>query len=230
MKTQFYQRLTIPGATDRVDYHGVQRWTKNIDVFAADFVFVPVHEGLHWVMVMVSCARKVMVSYDSLGGPGKLHRSRVKAWLQQESLNKKQEEFDWSGWRDYAADCPQQGNRDDCGIFMCCFIRALSTGRATDDVVQTHMPIYRALAACELAQGQVLTPSDDGIGLLGAIRQRLAPSSDDGKGRKRSMPSPGDSSNGGEQKKGRFSRKRSMPSSDDGSNGARKLRRSSRKR
>ena len=42
----FYTKLV---EKDRVTHHElVERWTKNVDIFAKKFIFVPIHEGVHW--------------------------------------------------------------------------------------------------------------------------------------------------------------------------------------
>jgi sentrin-specific protease 1 len=55
------------------DYSRVRGWTKrrNVDIFAMDKVFVPVHKGNHWCMAVINFRDKKIEYYDSLaGGPG----------------------------------------------------------------------------------------------------------------------------------------------------------------
>ena len=46
--TFFYPKLMSNG------HSGVKRWTKrgNIDIFAKDFVLIPVHLGMHWCLAV----------------------------------------------------------------------------------------------------------------------------------------------------------------------------------
>ena len=34
-------------------YESVRRWTKNVDIFAKDFIFVPINEHLHWSLMVI---------------------------------------------------------------------------------------------------------------------------------------------------------------------------------
>ena len=50
--TFFYPKIMSGG-------HGaVRRWTKKVDIFAMDFMVVPVHLGVHWCL----CVRKLNFS------------------------------------------------------------------------------------------------------------------------------------------------------------------------
>ena len=46
---------------------GVKRWTKHVDIFGLDLIFVPVHLGDHWCLAMVDMMEKTMLYYDSYG-------------------------------------------------------------------------------------------------------------------------------------------------------------------
>lgn len=50
--TFFYPKIMGSG------YAGVRRWTRRVDVFAVDYVLVPIHLGMHWclaVSVLIVC-------------------------------------------------------------------------------------------------------------------------------------------------------------------------------
>ena len=34
-------------------YKTIKRWTKSVDVFEKDYLFVPIHNQLHWSLVLV---------------------------------------------------------------------------------------------------------------------------------------------------------------------------------
>jgi Ulp1 family protease len=55
----------------RKGYDRVARWTKNVDIFAYDYTFIPVHvesrdEGDHWCLVSVNVAWRRIDYFDSL--------------------------------------------------------------------------------------------------------------------------------------------------------------------
>lgn len=72
MKTMFYSRMCVidgpGGRQDTFDYPGVRRWTKKVDVFAHDMIFIPLHQGLHWALAVVNMRAKRIQYFDSLGG------------------------------------------------------------------------------------------------------------------------------------------------------------------
>jgi sentrin-specific protease 7 len=39
--------------TDRDKYERVKKWTKNVDVFDQDYLFVPIHDHAHWSVAIV---------------------------------------------------------------------------------------------------------------------------------------------------------------------------------
>ncbi|KAJ3333854.1 SUMO1 sentrin specific peptidase 1, partial [Kappamyces sp. JEL0680] len=60
--TFFYEKLQTNG------YSSVRRWTKKIDVFAKDFIIIPVHMGMHWCCSVINFRLKRFEYYDSLHG------------------------------------------------------------------------------------------------------------------------------------------------------------------
>jgi hypothetical protein len=72
MKTLFYSRMCViegaAGRQDTFDYPGVRRWTKKVDVFAHDMIFIPLHQGMHWALAVVNMRAKKIQYFDSMGG------------------------------------------------------------------------------------------------------------------------------------------------------------------
>lgn len=69
--TFFYKTLSERG------YDGVRRWSKNVlshikelhkNIFALDFMIIPVHLGNHWVLSVINFKKKRFEYYDSLHG------------------------------------------------------------------------------------------------------------------------------------------------------------------
>ena len=73
MKSFFYSRLCFlerPGGDkqDVFDFPGVRRWTRKVDVFSHDFIFIPLHQGMHWALAVVNMREKRLQYFDSMSG------------------------------------------------------------------------------------------------------------------------------------------------------------------
>ncbi|XP_041283726.1 sentrin-specific protease 3-like, partial [Onychostruthus taczanowskii] len=55
----FYDKLRTRG------YEGVQRWTKNVDIFGKELLLIPIHLEVHWSLVAVDVARRTITYFDS---------------------------------------------------------------------------------------------------------------------------------------------------------------------
>ncbi|KAK5463055.1 hypothetical protein LTS15_002767 [Exophiala xenobiotica] len=52
--TYFFETLTkTPRGKRGINYEGVSKWTKTVDLFKRDFVVVPVNENFHWYLVVI---------------------------------------------------------------------------------------------------------------------------------------------------------------------------------
>ena len=56
--TFFYPKITSGG------HSAVRRWTRKVDVFAVDYILIPVHLGMHWCLA-VSCKKILKVQNTS---------------------------------------------------------------------------------------------------------------------------------------------------------------------
>ncbi|ESQ29464.1 hypothetical protein EUTSA_v10023376mg [Eutrema salsugineum] len=145
--TYFYKKLS-----DAVTYKGndkdaffvkFRRWWKGVDLFRKAYIFIPIHEDLHWSLVIVCIPDKedesglTILHLDSLG----LHSKRsildnVKRFLKDEWIYLKQDDYSsnlpiseniWKNLprRISEADIqvPQQKNDFDCGPFVLFFIK-----------------------------------------------------------------------------------------------------------
>jgi sentrin-specific protease 7 len=52
--TFFYKRLLSDGPEDE----RLARWTKNVDIFSFDYIFIPIHSGVHWSLIIVAFPAK----------------------------------------------------------------------------------------------------------------------------------------------------------------------------
>lgn len=151
MNTFFIPRLLQGG------HQSVRRWTRKIDVFAYDIIPVPVHVGnVHWCMAIINLKEKYIKYYDSMGQSNKNVLDALQMYLQQESIDKKQIEFDMTGWRiESVRDSPKQMNGSDCGVFSCITAEYFSRG-ANITFSQEHMPHFRERMILEIATGKLI--------------------------------------------------------------------------
>ncbi|KAI8641356.1 Senp1 mutant in complex with sumo-1 [Parasitella parasitica] len=125
----------------------VKRWTKRVDIFAKDVLFVPINQSYHWVLGMMDMNKKIVAVYDSLGGNHDHTLSLFLSYLEQEHLDKKKTPFDTSDWQKQTPkDIPQQGNMSDCGAFTCTFAERLSRQKPFNFTQQDMETVRRRMA------------------------------------------------------------------------------------
>ncbi|OJJ32975.1 hypothetical protein ASPWEDRAFT_599768 [Aspergillus wentii DTO 134E9] len=64
----FFDTLTnLPrGKRGNINYEGVQKWTRNVDIFSYDYIVVPINETAHWYVAIICNLPKLqVVSGDS---------------------------------------------------------------------------------------------------------------------------------------------------------------------
>ncbi|KAF9392645.1 SUMO1 sentrin specific peptidase 1 [Podila verticillata] len=137
--TFFYKTLSESG------YDKVRRWTKKVNVFAMDYLLVPIHcSGNHWTSAVIDMKKKQVEYYDSLLGNSPKCFLILRDYLDRESQDKLKKPFDSTGWENVCPkDIPRQQNGYDCGVFTCTFIERKSRGMAKFDFSQQHMPLLR---------------------------------------------------------------------------------------
>ncbi|GJJ74528.1 sentrin-specific protease 1 [Entomortierella parvispora] len=122
--THFFSTLAEHG------YEKIRRWTKKVDLFALDYVLVPVHcSGNHWTTAVIDMKKKKIEYLDSLMGNNPKCFVLLRGYLESEHKDKKKTPFDFAGWTDNSPkNIPKQRNGFDCGVFTCTFIECKSRG------------------------------------------------------------------------------------------------------
>lgn len=168
-KRQLADRENLAGATPlnvhffssffypmlKQSYTRVRTWTRKFDLFQHDMIIIPVHLGQHWTLATINMRQKEIVFYDSMSRSG--HEDvMLLLWqyLDDEHKDKKKTPFDYTGWRFYQTEVPQQGNCSDCGVFMLRFADCVAAAK-TFDFAQTDMKFFRERIACEILQGEL---------------------------------------------------------------------------
>jgi len=148
--TFFYPKVMKDGHT------GVKRWTRRKDVFSYELIFIPVHLGVHWCLAVIDFKNKRIDYYDSMGGKNNQCLHALKSWVQEESLDKKKQEFPMDDWKlEHASNIPQQMNGSDCGMFALKFAEYVSR-RAKINFTQANMPYFRRRMVYEILTQQLL--------------------------------------------------------------------------
>ncbi|XP_069111084.1 sentrin-specific protease 1-like [Argopecten irradians] len=148
--TFFYPKVLSGG------HSAVRRWTKRIDVFSQDYILIPVHLGMHWCLAVVDFKKKLVQYFDSMGGENHQCVNAIKKYLCDESMDKKKQEFDLTGWATkIVKDIPQQMNGSDCGMFACKYAEYITRG-AKITFTQEHMPYFRRRMVYEILKAKLL--------------------------------------------------------------------------
>jgi Ulp1 family protease len=150
----FYAKLMEGGG--EANYKMVKRFSKKrkIDVFDVDKLIVPMNiNGHHWVFAVVNFLEKQIEYYDSLSGPPERQCKALKAYLQGESLSKRDSDFDFTGWKDCVVPnhVPLQANYVDCGVFTLKGIECVSQGQPLT-YTQEGMPRHRRCIAAIITE------------------------------------------------------------------------------
>ncbi|KAJ0237591.1 Ubiquitin-like-specific protease 1C [Hirschfeldia incana] len=145
--TFFYKKLieavSYKGNDKEASFVKLRRWWKGLDLFRKSYIFIPIHEDLHWSLVIICIPDKddesglTILHLDSLG----LHPTRsifnnVKRFLREEWSYMNQDAslpdlpISEKIWRDLPdrineaeVKVPQQKNDFDCGLFVLFFIQ-----------------------------------------------------------------------------------------------------------
>ncbi|XP_054156831.1 sentrin-specific protease 1-like [Oppia nitens] len=148
--TFFYKKLKDSGP------QSLKRWTRKVDIFANDFVFIPIHLGMHWCLAVINFKDKCLQYYDSMGGNNDECLQLLKAYVQTESLDKKKVTLDMSDWNIFnVKNIPQQENGSDCGMFSCKYAEYISRN-AKINFSQSHMPYFRRRMVYEILNKRLL--------------------------------------------------------------------------
>ena len=152
MSTYFFLNLIMRG------YEALERWTKDIDIFQYDILLVPIHLDMHWCLAIIDFRSPGVFYYDSMGGHNMPALSALLEYLRQEHQTKKGYDLDLRHFaKEIVADCPQQDNGSDCGVFVCKVAEFISRETSLT-FSQEDMAYYRKRMIWEIANNQLISP------------------------------------------------------------------------
>ena len=147
--------------TNKFKNHGfssIRRWTKNVDIFGYDLIFIPVHLPGHWCLATIDINNKTICMYDSLGKDRDDILKLFPKYLELEHKDKKNTEFDASNFKIInVKEIPLQENAEDCGVFTLKYAEYLSR-KAKFTFNQQDMPYYRKRMVYEIVKNIVIHP------------------------------------------------------------------------
>ena len=142
--TTFYKRLchvehtikggmNITGMTHSEKMHlGVQKWTKNQDIFKKKLLLFPVCRSAHWFLIVVllpelllmqkgpetETAETAVIVLNSLHGDCDDAVQNISFYLQEELFKKKGVQIEKVDLQCVVPQCPQQDDGSSCGIYI----------------------------------------------------------------------------------------------------------------
>uniref|UniRef100_A0A663LUZ3 SUMO specific peptidase 2 n=1 Tax=Athene cunicularia TaxID=194338 RepID=A0A663LUZ3_ATHCN len=120
--TFFYPKLISGG------YNAVRRWTRDVDLFKKDLIFVPIHLRHHWTLVVSQTGFFFRIGWGE--------KTSKKSHL---------------GF----GEIPQQENGSDCGVFLCKYADYISRDKPIT-FTQDDMPYFRKKMVWEIIHQQLL--------------------------------------------------------------------------
>lgn len=148
--TFFYPKLSEQG------HSSLRRWTRKVDVFAHDVLVVPVHLKMHWCVAVIDFRDRTIRYYDSMGQPNDLCLEHLRIYLKEESMDKKKQPYDTTGWKlENVTNIPQQMNGSDCGVFSCMFAEYICRN-AKITFTQQDMPYFRRKIVYEILNRKLI--------------------------------------------------------------------------
>ncbi|XP_026711352.1 sentrin-specific protease 2 [Athene cunicularia] len=150
--TFFYPKLISGG------YNAVRRWTRDVDLFKKDLIFVPIHLRHHWTLVVIDIRKKTIKYFDSIGHKKDEICETLFYYLQEESQQKRNLQLTFSEWTLHSMEeheIPQQENGSDCGVFLCKYADYISRDKPIT-FTQDDMPYFRKKMVWEIIHQQLL--------------------------------------------------------------------------
>jgi len=154
MNTYFFNKLV------KVGFKAVQRWTRKVNIFEKDMLFVPIHNELqeHWTLVVADLNKHTISFFDSLGEENNLALEEIKKYLAEEHMDKLKVKLEVSDWtlKNLKTESPQQYKSLDCGVFVCQTIEFLSRNQPLD-FSQDDMDMLRQRMLLEIVFSHIVT-------------------------------------------------------------------------
>lgn len=159
--TFFYKNLRDKGA------QSIKRWATKAKIGGraleeVERVFIPVHQGAHWTLLVVSPVARTIEYFDSMGGVADSYIRNVKLWLAAE-MGARFKENEWAVPTGTHGVGPRQTNGSDCGVFTCTTARMVALGVDPMAYGGEDMSVQRGRMAAELLNGGLFGDFDPSV-------------------------------------------------------------------
>lgn len=115
----------------------------------SECIFIPVHQGAHWTLLVLSPTQRTIEYFDSLGGRPAGFVAVAKRWLASELGDQYVE----AEWRVLESRSPQQRNGFDCGVFLSTTAKMVVLGIEPECYGQADIQTQRRRMVAELING-----------------------------------------------------------------------------
>ena len=116
---------------------------------------VPIRLDVHWILVSINLKEETIFAYDSLNYDTTDVLDTMKKYINDEHIDKKGSEFDFSDFQYGNANAPKQENQSDCGMFVCKYCDFISRNEALT-FTQDDMQYYRIRMIYEIINYELL--------------------------------------------------------------------------
>ncbi|RMD42506.1 hypothetical protein DV735_g2614, partial [Chaetothyriales sp. CBS 134920] len=142
---------------------GVRRWAQRAKISGRSLlqtkgVFIPINQGAHWTLGVVSGEAKTITHYNSLGGDASRKLGVIKSWVEAELGSAFHEEE----WTVAEGESPRQANMDDCGVFTVTSARQIMLGFTPMSFGAGDIEVQRQRIVAELVNGGLLKAAEEG--------------------------------------------------------------------
>ncbi|KAJ9546216.1 hypothetical protein OSB04_025923 [Centaurea solstitialis] len=141
----FFRKLADPdkdaldASKGKAGFQRVKKWTRKVNLFEKDYVFIPVNYNYHWSLVVIchlgdvatyndedvikSAKVPCILHMDSIRGSHSGLKGLVQSYLKEEWIGRQQEASEdlssrFDDLRFISLELPQQQNSFDCGLFL----------------------------------------------------------------------------------------------------------------
>ena len=154
MSTFFFSTLRRKG------YSAVKRWTKKVDLFSFDMVFIPVNfHHCHWCLAVIDMKKQGIYIYDSMGDDHDAVLKILFEYLKKEYVEKKGTQTPFVNISTFklknVINTAMQFNFSDCGIYTLKYAEYLSRN-ATIDFTEEDIETMRRVMIYEILSDTII--------------------------------------------------------------------------
>ncbi|KAB2617000.1 ubiquitin-like-specific protease 2B [Pyrus ussuriensis x Pyrus communis] len=139
LKNQIQPEKQHSVSDGRAAFHRVRKWTRKVDLFEKDYIFIPINFNLHWSLIVICHLGEVpkhnggdsgnllkvpcILHMDSIKGSHTGLKNLIQSYLWEEWKERKKETSEeistkFHNLRFVPLELPQQENSFDCGLFL----------------------------------------------------------------------------------------------------------------